>query len=165
MALGDKHGLKKIFRGAYDYISNEQKYAEETFDIFKDPKEAGLRYEAQFTCRTPSGEFLLIHTNYSLNKDYIPIKLKIEKSLGKESVVETYDFNNKINQLSYVFSCNGEDFKAEMSTTPKFHIATPTAVMMGTGLAAQNGILIKTSKALEIAGKINMIVLNINWNN
>jgi len=39
-------------------------------------------------------------------------------------------------------------------------LATPTAVMMGTGLAAKNGILIKSSKALEIAKKLNVIVFD-----
>jgi len=39
-------------------------------------------------------------------------------------------------------------------------LATPTAVMMGTGLAAENGILIKTSKALEIAEKVDMVVFD-----
>ncbi len=39
-------------------------------------------------------------------------------------------------------------------------LATPTAVMMGTGLGAQNGILIKSGKALEIAKKINMVVFD-----
>ncbi len=39
-------------------------------------------------------------------------------------------------------------------------LATPTAVMMGTGLAAQNGILIKSSKALEMAQKVNMIIFD-----
>lgn len=39
-------------------------------------------------------------------------------------------------------------------------LATPTAVMMGISLAVKEGILIKTSKALEIAGKINVFVFD-----
>ncbi len=39
-------------------------------------------------------------------------------------------------------------------------LATPTAVMMGTGLAATRGILIKSSKALEIAKKVDMVVFD-----
>ncbi|MFA6190238.1 MAG: heavy metal translocating P-type ATPase [Candidatus Staskawiczbacteria bacterium] len=39
-------------------------------------------------------------------------------------------------------------------------LATPTAVMMGTGLAAKNGILIKSSKALQIAKDVNMVVFD-----
>jgi Cu+-exporting ATPase len=39
-------------------------------------------------------------------------------------------------------------------------LATPTAVMMGTGLAAEKGILIKSSKALETARTINMVVFD-----
>jgi len=39
-------------------------------------------------------------------------------------------------------------------------LATPTAVMMGTGLAAQNGILIKNGDALEIAKKLNIVIFD-----
>jgi len=39
-------------------------------------------------------------------------------------------------------------------------LATPTAVMMGTGLAAKSGILIKSGKALEIAQDVNIVVFD-----
>jgi len=39
-------------------------------------------------------------------------------------------------------------------------LATPTAVMMGTGLAAQRGILVKTSRALEQAGLITTVIFD-----
>lgn len=39
-------------------------------------------------------------------------------------------------------------------------LATPTAVMMGTGLAAQRGILIKNARALETAKKIDTVIFD-----
>jgi len=39
-------------------------------------------------------------------------------------------------------------------------LATPTAVMMGTGLAAKNGILIKSGKALETAKALNIVIFD-----
>jgi Cu+-exporting ATPase len=39
-------------------------------------------------------------------------------------------------------------------------LATPTAVMVGTGKAAELGILFRTSEALERAGKVSVVVLD-----
>jgi Cu+-exporting ATPase len=39
-------------------------------------------------------------------------------------------------------------------------LATPTAIMVGTGKGAQNGILFRTSEALEQAKKVDLIVLD-----
>lgn len=39
-------------------------------------------------------------------------------------------------------------------------LATPVAIMAGNGLGAKNGILFKTSEALELAGKTSIVVLD-----
>ena len=39
-------------------------------------------------------------------------------------------------------------------------LATPVAIMVGNGLGAKNGILFKTSEALETAGKVDIVALD-----
>ena len=39
-------------------------------------------------------------------------------------------------------------------------LATPTAIMAGVGKGAENGILIKDAESLELAKKVNAIVLD-----
>lgn len=69
--------------------------------------------------------------------------------------------------LAWIFA--GESFEQAMSSAIAvlviscpcaLGLATPVAIMVGTGVGAKNGILIKSGDALQSAGKINTVVLD-----
>jgi hypothetical protein len=118
--------LKKVFRGAYNYYRDGQIYSEETFEVFKDTKELNIIFQSQILSRVSTGELLKIETEYTVNKDWIPVKVQVSKFLGRESVEEHYKLDVKSNLLVYNLKSKHTKDKQTMSTPPRFHIATPT---------------------------------------
>jgi hypothetical protein len=115
----------KIFRGAYNYYKGETVYAEETFEVYKDRKEFQMTFEAQILSRVSTGELLMIDVNYTINKEFIPVRVMTKRSLGKQESTELYTFDTKRNNLVYTFENNEDRQEISLNTGPKFHIATP----------------------------------------
>ncbi|XP_048031662.1 copper-transporting ATPase 1 [Megalobrama amblycephala] len=82
--------------------------------------------------------------NFSLVEKYFP---GYDKSISETEAVIRFAFQASITVLCIACPCS-------------LGLATPTAVMVGTGVGAQNGILIKGGEPLEMAHKIQSVVFD-----
>lgn len=141
----------KIYRGAFNYYRNENIYAEEMFDVYRDKKEQSLHYVSEAVVKVTTGEILNLHVEYIINKEYIPQYVMVQKIMGKESTKEVYEYVQRRNHLAYRFSNNkDEDQTDEIATAPKYHIATPTAA---------SSMLFMRSKKFDASGKNSFNIL------
>lgn len=157
MSIFGKPKGVKVYRGAYTYSKNENIYAEETFDVYRDPNDMGIHFVAEQMARVSTGEILRINQDYIINKDFIPMFVCVEKILGKDHVKELYAFDHKSNVVLYEYESKTFKKQDECIVTPKFHIATP--------LACTSCLFIKSKKEDPTSKNIYVTLKSFNnWN-
>ena len=116
----------KIYKGAYDYFDDKRKYAEETFEIFKDSQNHLLTFKAEVSGRAPNGEFLIINVIYSITERFSPIAVQVKKTMGKQTTTEEYLFDHTSNTMRYHFQSDKMLGEINLATKQRMHISTPS---------------------------------------
>ena len=116
----------KIYKGAYDYFDDKRKYAEETFEIFKDSQNHLLTFKAEVSGRAPNGEFLIINVIYSITERFSPIAVQVKKTMGKQTTTEEYLFDHTTNTMRYHFQSDKMLGEINLATKQRMHISTPS---------------------------------------
>ncbi len=115
-----------IYKGAYDYFQEKRKYAEETFEIYKDPQNHILTFKTEVSGRAPNGEFLLIHVIYSITERFSPIAVQVKKTMGKQITSEEFLFDHTTNTMRYHFQSDKMLGEINIATKQRMHISTPS---------------------------------------
>ena len=128
MRLKRTPGGERIFKGFYDYTQQNNSYSEEEFEVYRDQQGPAISFFSSIYARMVTGEMLHIYVDYMVYKDYVPCKVLIEKTLGKNRSSEIYQYDKMNNLVSYFFVSDDEEKHVKIPVTSRFHIAAPSAV-------------------------------------
>lgn len=134
----------KIYKGAFNFYHGGSIYSEEVFEVFRERREQSLEFISEIHSRVSTGELLSIKTHFIVNKEFIPQKVFVDRSLGNKSIREEWIYNKKRDEITYIFRERLGVTEIQIPTSPKFHISTPTAV---------TSMLFIRSKKFDTTGK------------
>ena len=119
---------EQVFKGFYDYYQGNNSYSEEEFEVYRNSQDRGMSFFSNIYARMSTGEMLHIYVDYMVYKNYVPYKIVIEKTLGKNKSSEIYQYDKTKELVSYLFVSDEEEKSVEIPVTSRFHIAAPSAV-------------------------------------
>jgi hypothetical protein len=114
-----------FLEGSYLYYQKDVNYSQENFKLVHLPDAQSYHFYAEILSRIETGEFLKILVRYEMNSHFIPLFVRIEKSIGNRYALETYKVDVTNMQLYYTFqdSRTTQEFKRTVSA--KHYLTSP----------------------------------------
>lgn len=119
--------FKRLYRGAYDYVSNGESYTEEKFEVFKEKRTFENHYESEILTRISTGQIFKVSVSFVVNKAWLPQSIIINRTLGNNFVKEHFDYNTRRNSLRYTYESPHTKNSEKIITPPRFTIQSPAA--------------------------------------
>jgi hypothetical protein len=138
-----------LFEGSYLYYEKDVNYSQENFKLVQ--VEQNFHIYAEVLSRIENGEFLKILVRYEMNHHFMPLFVRIEKSIGNRYAQENYKLDTQSQTLTYSFQ-NAQvtqDFSRPVSA--KHYLTTP---------AVSTSALFTLSKKFDATGRTAIVLLS-----
>lgn len=151
-------GIQKeiLLEGTYLYYDKNVNFSQENFKLLRLPEPQHYLVEAEILSRVETGEFLKVIVHYEMNNNFVPLDVRIEKSIGNKFVQESFKVDISAQELHYVFKNaeGSQEFKRPHGS--KHHLTSP---------AFSTSAMFTLTKRFDATGRtgINLVNSTNNW--
>jgi hypothetical protein len=139
-----------ILEGSYLYYQEETHYADENFKLVKSFGSQNYTFYSEILSRLKTGEFLKILVKYEMNQYFLPISVRIERSVGDQYSLENFQIDTSAMEMNYSFESSGKKQEFKKNISPKHYLTSPAFCTLG---------VFTLSKRIETAGRTSVLLI------
>lgn len=114
-----------VLEGSYLYYQKDVNYSQENFKLVQQSDGQSFHIHAEILSRIETGEFLKILVRYEMNQHFVPLFVRIEKSIGNKYAQEVYKVDPATQELHYSFQNSQTTQDFTRSFNAKHYLTSP----------------------------------------
>ncbi len=142
--------IEIVLEGEFNYAEKERNYCNETFKLIHSSESGHYTILSEIFSRMDTGELLKVNVRYEMNQYYVPISVKITRSLGKRFAQESFYLDPTEQVLNYTFQNDTGTQTFTMPATNKHYLTSP---------AFATSTLFTLSKKFDATGRTSVIFI------
>lgn len=140
-----------ILEGSYLYFQKEVNYSQENFKLVHLPDSQSYHVYAEILSRIENGEFLKILVRYEMNQHFVPLLVRIEKSIGNKYAQELYRLDPANQELHYTFQNSQITQDYRKTVNAKHYLTSP---------AISTAAMFSLSKKFDATGRTAIVLIS-----
>jgi hypothetical protein len=145
-----------LLEGSYFYFEKGSNYSQENFKLIQQLENKNYQVISEVLSRIETGEFLKINVLYEMNPQFLPLHVRIEKSIGNNYALEDFKCDHHAGQLHYLFQNGTPQQEFHRPITSRHYLAAPSFA---------SSCLFSLSKKFDATGRtpVNFISSGNDW--
>ena len=140
-----------LLEGSYLYYEKEENYSQENFKLVSYSEGQAYHVYAEILYRIQTGEFLKVLVRVEMNSNFIPVLVRIEKSIGNKYAQELYSVDMTSQELHYTFQTSNFSQEFTRPFSAKHYLTSP---------AACTAALFTLSRKFDATGRTPVVLIS-----